>query len=284
MAADSKSGRGAAHAVAVRDEDGRRDSDLPVAIVTRAAGSIESAVVRRLARIGMSLVVCDGPEAAGLSDLEAVSGPAGTSVTAVPADVTSESDVRRVVDRTHSTFGRIDVLVNGLVPSDGRPLSEQSFQTLADDIAAGTRSPLLFIRAVVPHMVAGGGGRIVNITSSVGRYRSAYFRPEREGASYLRESGTDGALLALTRELALELAPRSIRVNAATVGWIRAAAADRAWHALSERERAFLLEEISLRRLGEPDEAAAVVEFLASDASSYVTGTAVDVNGGWWMS
>ncbi len=68
------------------------------------------------------------------------------------------------------------------------------------------------------------------------------------------------------------------------MGLIRTPETEAVWRGLSERDRQFLSEEISLQRLGEPEEVAAVVEFLASPASSYVTGTAIDVNGGWWMS
>lgn len=284
MATDSKTGRTETQSTPSRRANRQGHAEQPVAIVTRAAGSIGSAIVLRLAHLGMHVVACDGPDRARLPGVEGAGGSAETSIVAMPADMTSDADIERVVERTLSAFGRIDVLVNGQAGVETGSQPKDTFADLAEDIANSMRSPLLFIRAVVPHMVAGGGGRIVNIASCAGRYRSAYFHQAGENVSRLRESGSDGALLALTRELAFELAPHRIRVNAATIGWIRTAAAEPAWQALSERERSFLLEEISLRRLGEPDEVAAVVEFLATDVSSYVTGTAIDVNGGWWMS
>lgn len=92
-----------------------------------------------------------------------------------------------------------------------------------------------------------------------------------------------GALVAQTRQLAFELAPRRIRVNAVAHGWIRGIGPEPD-AALSEREKEALLTEISLRRPGEPAEVAAVITFLAGPASSYITGTILDVNGGWWVS
>ncbi len=269
--------------VSSSDENGR-DPDQPVAIVTRAAGSIERATALRLAHSRMRLIVCDDVEHTRLLEIESELESAGMPVVTMAADVTREADANRVVEAAVSTFGRIDVLVNGMATGGCDRSSEKSSDDLADGIGSGVQGPLLFTRAVVPHMIAGGGGRIVNVVSSSGRYRSAYFRYTGSDASCLRNAGIDGALLALTRELAFELAPHRIRVNAATIGWIRTPASERAWRKLSRKDQSFLLDEISLRRLGEPDEAAAVVEFLATDASSYVTGTAIDVNGGWWMS
>jgi 3-oxoacyl-[acyl-carrier protein] reductase len=259
-------------------------SDRPVAVVTRAAGRIECASAMRLARGGMSIIVCDDVESTQLLEIERELKSAGLLAVAMVADVTCETDANRVVDQALATFGRIDVLVNGRASGDRDLSPESSAEDLASDIGSGINSPLLVTRAVIPHMIAGEGGRIVNIVSSSGRYRSAYFRQTTNDSSDLRSAGIDGALLGLTRELAFELAPHRIRVNAATIGWIRTPDSEHAWQQLSTQEQSFLLEEISLCRLGEPDEAAAVVEFLASDASSYVTGTAIDVNGGWWMS
>lgn len=259
-------------------------TDRLVAIVTRAAGRIECATALRLARGGMSIVACDDVESTQLLEIESELKSAGLPVATLAADVTCEADANRAVELALSTFGRVDVLVNGRASGDCDPSFESSTENLASDIGSGVQSPLLITRAAVPHMIAAGGGRIVNIVSSSGRYRSAYFRQTGSDSSGLRCAGIDGALLALTRELAFELAPHRIRVNAATIGWIRTSASERAWQQLSSQEQSFLLEEISLRRLGEPEEAAAVVEFLATDASSYVTGTAIDVNGGWWMS
>jgi 7-alpha-hydroxysteroid dehydrogenase len=228
-------------------------------------------------------VICD-PDDAALSVVLNELREAGASVAAVGKDVMCDFDARQVVDTTISDYGRIDMLVNGLAETVADSWLDLPAVELGQNIGDGVGRALACTRAAVPHMIAAGGGRIVNVISSVGRYRSAYFQPDDSGGSSVLDAGIDGAILALTRQLAFELAPKRIRVNAVTVGWIRTTASERAWRELSDRDRAFLLEEISLRRLGEPDEAAAVVEFLVTEASSYVTGAAIDVNGGWWMS
>jgi NAD(P)-dependent dehydrogenase (short-subunit alcohol dehydrogenase family) len=124
-------------------------------------------------------------------------------------------------------------------------------------------------------------GRVVSVLSSPGRYRSSYFRPKNETASHAPRALANGAILGLTRQFALEWAPRGIRLNAVVAGVLENAAE---LQLLTDRERVFLMEEISLGRPGRPEEIAAAISFLASPASNYVTGDALDVNGGWWMS
>lgn len=185
----------------------------------------------------------------------------------------------RLAETIVARFGRVDVVVTGLIGEAHRQgRLDQGWTEAAR--AIGRRLGL--VRAMAPRLGAGQGARMVNLVSSAGRYRSAYFRTGDR--SDLVEAAAGGAILALTRQLAFELAPWRVRVNAVVVGLIEDETAEPLWSALSETERAFVLDEISLGRIGRPDEAAAVVEFLALGGSSYVTGTAIDVNGGWWMS
>ena len=141
-----------------------------------------------------------------------------------------------------------------------------------------------FTRSVAPIMRAQEYGKIVNVTFSAGRYRSSYFRTGSSFQAGSARASGQGGVLALTRELAFELAPDGIYVNAVVLGLIGTARVRREWESLSETERGYILAETALGRLGTPDEAAAVICFLASQRSSYVTGTGIDVNGGWWMS
>jgi 3-oxoacyl-[acyl-carrier protein] reductase len=253
------------------------------AIVTEAGSAIGQAVVRRLSRAGMCLVICDASatEIAALADeLRAE----GSRVVTLVADLADQDQAPWPAKTAMSEFGRIDALVNGLASHDPGDWQNMPPGRLATATGARAQRTLQRIRAVVPHMIAGGGGRIVNLVSSLGRYRSAWFQSSAQRESAVLQAGSESGIVGLTRQLAFELAPHRIRVNAVVAGWISTPASEVAWQALPAREQAFVLEEISLRRFGEPDEVAAVMEFLASESSRYVTGTAIDVNGGWWVS
>jgi len=150
------------------------------------------------------------------------------------------------------------------------------------DVAAALEAVLLATRTAIAAM-SENGGQIINVVSSTGRYRSAWFRGASEKGSHVARAVMEGAVIAQTRQLAFELASRRIRVNAVAHGWIRGIDPEPD-AALSEREKETLLTEISLRRPGEADEVAGVIAFLAGSSSSYITGTVLEVNGGWWMS
>jgi 3-oxoacyl-[acyl-carrier protein] reductase len=259
------------------------DSVSATAIVTEAGSAIGQAIVRRLNRAGMRLVIC-GDSATDLTALASELEADGNRVVAFVADLGDEDPAPRLAEAAISEFGRIDALVNGLAPHDPGDWQSLLPGQLACATGVGAQRTLQCIRAVIPHMIAGGGGRVVNLVSSLGRYRSAWFQSGTQGGSAVLQAGTESGIVGLTRQLAFELAPHRIGVNAVAAGWIRTPASEQAWQALTAREQAFVLEEISLRRLGEPDEVAAAVEFLVGEASRYVTGATIDVNGGWWVS
>jgi NAD(P)-dependent dehydrogenase (short-subunit alcohol dehydrogenase family) len=241
-----------------------------VALYAAGRDEIGRATVLRLARSGMSVVACSQDES-WLSRVAAALGEAGCSgLTVSTGPVSGEAD--HAVNKAIDAFGRIDALIVDMLGWDC-PRA-----VFADSPA------LRWLKAVSPNMSAAGGGHVVNVVSSLGRYRSSYFPFDDGQEGALDQSAAEGAVLALTRQAAFELAPHKIRVNAVSVGWIRGARSEQSWRRLSDRDREYILEEISLRRLGEPDEVAAAVHFLATPASSYVTGTVLDVNGGWWMS
>jgi NAD(P)-dependent dehydrogenase (short-subunit alcohol dehydrogenase family) len=248
-----------------------------VSIIARCDDEIGFAIAWRLAKRGDNLVLCGEEDSVRPIANELMTQ--GYKVFVVGRSSYGLNGPAQITESALARYGRIDVLVNGL----WNAVDEVSTNDGAD-VARGIQNLSESIQAVVPHMSGAGGGQIVNLISSAGRYRTSYFRENGRGERAAAQAAVDGAAFALTRQFGLELAPRKIRVNAVSIGWIRSARAQRRWDAMSLAEQEYTLEEISLGRLGEPHEVAAAVEFLSSEASSYVTSNAVDVNGGWWMS
>lgn len=246
--------------------------------MTEVSNPILSATALRLASSGAQVIACD----VNAERLQTVSeaGAAGTAITTFTADLAVGSEVDRLLDFAIANFRHIDLLVNGPALPPG-----VSWPTVSEDQLMSVATPALqrwiySVKAVIP-LFERSGGRIVSVVTSAGRYRTGYFRPQKAILSSTPEALANGAILSLTRQLALEHGPKRIRLNAVVIGLIEGSSE---FEQMSARERQFALEEISLGRLGTPEEVAAVIAFLASDASNYVTGDAIDVNGGWWMS
>jgi 3-oxoacyl-[acyl-carrier protein] reductase len=250
----------------------------PAAILMGGPRRILQATAMRLARRNLSVIFCD-PDEDALRATEAELARDGCPVIALRVNPAIEADLLHAAETAISRCGRIATLVNGPVEYSGRRASDGQAGVSGE---AALRDCVRSTLAMAAHIAADSGGSIVHLVSSAGRYRSAYFQIGDD--SRIEEAATGGAILALTRQLGLELGKRRIRVNAIVSGLIEGATGQSQWDAASERERSFMLQEISVGRLGRPDEVAAAVEFLAIDASSYVTGAAIDVNGGWWMS
>jgi 3-oxoacyl-[acyl-carrier protein] reductase len=253
-----------------------------VAVVTGAAGVVGAAVAQRFAGEGARIVLVDEDQAALGPIREELRHPAG-SVDSLVTNLTSESQVKALVARILARFGQIDILVNAMGMAEEPPWDEPGPAAWERRLRS-LRACVLCCEAVAHEMRRHGRGRIVNIAGPAGRYRSAYARPEGVTGTGAPSAATSGGVLALTRELSLELGPHGVTVNAVAPGWILTERSTREWERMSERARRDILAEISLGRLGQPGEVAGAVLFLASGASSYVSGATIDVNGGWWMS
>lgn len=193
----------------------------------------------------------------------------GRKACVIAADVTKEDDVRLLVRQGVAAFGRIDILVNNAGIGESRPVVELDTEEWDRTMAVNVRGPMLCCKHVGPVMVEQRRGKVINVASvlatRVARYMSLY-------------SASKAALVQFTRTLALEWVRYNIQVNALCPGYFLTDM-NRDFFA-SERGQQFI-RELPMRRLGEAHELEGAVVFLASDASSYVTGTCLYVDGGY---
>jgi 7-alpha-hydroxysteroid dehydrogenase len=176
----------------------------------------------------------------------------GRRAVVVPGDVNDTEVLKRLVDTVAGELGRVDVVVNNAGGTAPRPFLDTSEGYLERSFHFNVTTAFALTKHAVPHMLAGDGGAVVNISSAMGRLRDRGF------VAY----GTAKAALAhMTRLMAADLAPR-IRVNGIAVGSVATSALE------------------TLRRLGDPDDIALCAVYLSSPAASYVTGKIVEVDGG----
>ena len=243
------------------------------AIVTGAGGGIGEAVARTFAREGARVTVADIQEDPVRGVAAAIQREGGKAV-ALRADVTRAADVEAMVKAALDAFGQVDILVNNVggysVLRTTWEIEESEWDFI---VALNLKSAFLCCKAVIPHMLARGYGRIVNLSSIVGR--SA---PTLSAAHY---SAAKAGVRGLTWHLARELAPHGITVNA-VAPWITLT--ERLKKLRSPEVDAALMAQTPIGRFAEPQEIADAVLFLASEAAAYMTGATLDVNGGMLMS
>lgn len=246
-----------------------------VAIVTGAANGIGAASALALAAEGVRVVVAD--VVPGDGTVAAVRDAGGEAI-AVQCDVADPDQVAAMVDAAVQQLGGLDVLVNNAgVGGGSSPLHELDLDDWNRTLAVNLTGPFLCTRAAMPHLLASGRGRVINIASTYGLI-GAPLAP-----AYC---ATKGAIVNLTRQLAVDYSGRGIRVNAICPGYIdtdlgghRAAmSSDEAAAAHERREAAAARQPIG--RQAQTDEVASVVVFLAGDDSSFMTGSIVTVDGG----
>ncbi len=238
-----------------------------VAIVTGAGRGIGAASAVALAEAGADVVLAartDEQLRAVASQVEAI----GRRAVVVAADLSDLDAVAGLADTAAEAFGRVDVVVNNVGGTMPRPLLDTSPRFLEEAFHFNVTTAHALVRAAVPHLLAGDGGSVVNISSVMGR---------TAGRGYLAYGTVKAALAHYTRLAAKDLAPR-IRVNAIGVGSTATSALDVVMQ--SDELRTTMEQATPLRRIGEPEEIAATVLFLASPASSFITGKVVEADGG----
>ena len=240
-----------------------------VALVTGAGSGIGYAIAERFANEGAAVAIDylgHGDDAQALAhDLNA----AGKKAAALEADVTDAAAVGALVAQVVERFGRLDVLVNNAGIEKSQPLLEIAEADWDSTLAVDLKGPFLCLQAAARRMKDSGGGSIVNISS---------IHEDFPFPGYTPYAAAKGGLRMLMRNAALELAPLGIRVNNIAPGAIATPinAATLADPAKIQRLR----EIVPLQRMGKPEEVAEVALFLASDRSSYVTGSTYFVDGG----
>jgi 3-oxoacyl-[acyl-carrier protein] reductase len=242
-----------------------------VALVTGASKGIGAGIARGLAAAGAAVVVNYATDRKGAEAVVAAITDAGGRATAVQGDVSRAADVARLFAEVEKAYGTLDVLVNNAGVYRSMPLEAITEEEFHREFNTNVLGPILMIREAVRHF-GPRGGSVINIGSAASQMHPP---------SYAVYTGTKGALDAVTRVLAKELAPRKIRVNAINPG----ATASEGTYAAglfgveSEYERRTIAL-TPLGRLGQPSDIAPVTVFFASDDSAWLTGEVVLASGG----
>lgn len=246
-----------------------------VAIVTGAAGGMGEATAILFAREGAKVAVVDLVEEAAQPTVQKIRDEGGTAI-AIGADVTRSADVARIVARTLAELGPPTVLVNhaGVDTEGNLPLHEVSEEAFDRVVEVNLKGPWLTMKHVVPHMIAAGGGTIVN-TASIGAFIAALT------AGYC---ASKAGLVALSRVGAVQLARHNIRVNSLCPGATTSPMTEKELQALKDHglfDPQSIYRMSALGRMADPMEQAKATLFLACDDSSFVTGAPLIVDGGW---
>ena len=238
-----------------------------VAIVTGAGRGIGAAVARTFAAAGADVVIASRTKDQ-LDEVAADVRAAGRRAVVVPCDVSETANLEELADRAMAELGRIDVVVNNAGGTSPRPFLDTSERMFERAFHFNVTTAFALSKLVVPHMLAGDGGSIVNIGSAIGRLRDRGF------VAY----GTAKAAMAhMTRLMAADLAPR-VRANAIAVGSVATSALETVLD--NDEIRNEMVEKTPLRRLGRPDDIALGALWLASPAGSFVTGKVIEIDGG----
>lgn len=239
-----------------------------IALVTGASRGIGKAIALHLAEEGAQIIINYANNSEKAKEVVAAVESTGGKALAMQADVSCWQEVEKMVDSIYEKFGRIDILVNNAGVNRDELLISMEKEDW--DAVINTNLGGLFhcTKAVAKYMMIQKSGRIINMSSVAG---------ERGGRGQSNYAASKGGVNAFTRSVAMELAPKKITVNAIAPGVIETEMSS----TVIRRAKDFILNSVALKRLGQPEEIAKVVAFLASDDSSYITGEVIRVDGGF---
>jgi NAD(P)-dependent dehydrogenase (short-subunit alcohol dehydrogenase family) len=239
-----------------------------VAVVTGASRGLGRAMAMALAEAGADVALA----ARTKPDLEETAHhveATGRRALVVPTDVTSYAEVDGLMNRARQELGRLDIVVNNSGLARVKPLIEwtpEEWRGLVDVNLLGLFNGC---RAAAPHLIAGGAGKVINVASMLAAVGLA---------GYSVYSATKGAIIAFTRALGVEWARHNIQVNAIAPGWFDTEMSAPAWQQAKIAER--LIRDVPARRIGRPEEIGPLAVYLASNASDFMTGQTIFLDGG----
>jgi len=251
-----------------------------VALVAASSTGLGKAVAMEFAKEGANLAMCARHEGVLLSAAQEIGTATGIDIMALPTDVTKASDIDSLIEKTVARFGRIDVLVNN---AGGPPTG--TFESLSDEewakaIELNLFSTIRLSRAALPYLKKSSGGRIINIVS---------MSVKQPIDGLILSNSVRAGVIGLAKTMSSEFGKYNITVNNVLPGWTATERVGEVLKGRANREhrseadiRAETEKLIPLGRMGTPEEFAATVVFLASSRASYITGTSLLVDGGWY--
>jgi NAD(P)-dependent dehydrogenase (short-subunit alcohol dehydrogenase family) len=243
-----------------------------VAIITGAGGGMGRTAALMFAAEGASVVVAEFGETAGVETVRQVEAGGGRA-SFVKVDVSNEADARRMVEHATSIYGRLDVLYNnaGIMPEADHSVTDTEVAVWDQVMAVNVRGVFLGCKYAIPQMVEGGGGSVINISSFVALV----------GCSVPQDAYTasKGALLSLTRSLAVQFGPHGVRTNAICPGPVETPLL-MDWLVKDEQAKRIRLARNPTGRFGKPEEIVNMAIYLASDESRWTNGAQLVVDGG----
>jgi 3-oxoacyl-[acyl-carrier protein] reductase len=239
-----------------------------VALVTGASRGLGKAIALQLANDGAQVVVNFAASADKAAEVVSTIQSGGGKALAMQADVSNLEEVEKMVDTIYEQLGRIDILVNNAGVTRDELLISMEREDWDKVISTNLGGLFNCTKAVAKYMMVQKNGRIINMSSVAG---------ERGGRGQSNYAASKGAVNAFTRSVAMELARKKITVNAVAPGVVATEMSSE----VIRRAQDIILDSVALKRLGQPEEIAKVVAFLASDDSSYITGEIIRVDGGF---